>query len=59
MLFERSHLGRAFGLGKGWRGRLFAWIAIGAPAFWLFHPPFVQNVILPMLQVIGTCGEKL
>ena len=53
VLFERSRPGRALGLGRGWRGRAFSLIIIAAPAFWLFHPPFVNNVILPMLRAIG------
>ena len=34
---------------SGW---LFTMIVVAAPAFWLFHPPFVQRVILPFMQVI-------
>jgi predicted DCC family thiol-disulfide oxidoreductase YuxK len=50
---ERTSLGRRLGLGKGWRGWVFTGLATTLPAFWLFHPPFVRNVILPMLAVIG------
>jgi predicted DCC family thiol-disulfide oxidoreductase YuxK len=50
---ERSSLGRRLGLGRGWRGWLFTVLATAGPAFWLFPPPFVRNVILPMLAVIG------
>jgi alginate O-acetyltransferase complex protein AlgI len=53
VLFERTVLGRRLGLGKGFRGWLFTMVCAGGPAFWLFHPPFVTNVILPMLQAIG------
>jgi len=53
LLFERSPLGRRFGLGRGLVGRLFAFICVGGPVFWLFHPRFVTNVILPMLHAIG------
>jgi hypothetical protein len=53
VLLERTRFGRAFGLGEGFRGRLFMAIFAGAPAFWLFHPVFVRNVILPMLDFIG------
>jgi alginate O-acetyltransferase complex protein AlgI len=53
MLLERSEFGRAFGLCEGFRGRLFMAIFAGAPAYWLFHPVFVRNVILPMLDFIG------
>jgi alginate O-acetyltransferase complex protein AlgI len=49
---ERSRLGRRLKLGHGWRGRLFAWLCVAGPAFWLFHPPFVLRVILPFLKVI-------
>jgi hypothetical protein len=40
-------------LGQGLRGRLFALAVTAGPAFWLFHPPFIHNVILPMFQAIG------
>ena len=53
LIFERSSLGRALGLGSGWRGRLFALLVTAGPAFWLFPPVFVQRIILPMLQAIG------
>jgi hypothetical protein len=50
---ERSRLGRWLGLGGGWRGWLFTLVITAGPAFWLFPPPFVNNVILPMMSVIG------
>jgi hypothetical protein len=50
---ERSGPGRRLGLGHGWRGWLFMALVTAGPAFWLFPPPFVHNVILPMLGVIG------
>jgi len=53
VLIERSKAGRALGLGHGFRGWLFMLIFTAAPAYWLFHPTFVRNVILPMLQTIG------
>lgn len=52
-LFERSKAGRAVGLGHGLRGWVFTVIVAAGPVFWLFHPIFVRNVILPMLQAIG------
>ena len=54
VLFERSRTGRAFGLGHGGRGWLFMIIVTTAPVFCLFHPIFIQNVILPMLHAVGT-----
>ena len=35
------------------RSRIFTISITGVPAFWLFHPPFVQNVILPFIKEIG------
>jgi predicted DCC family thiol-disulfide oxidoreductase YuxK len=53
VLIERSRIGRTLGLGGGLRGRLFMFVFTLAPAYWLFHPIFVRNVILPMLQAVG------
>ena len=53
LVLERSALGRRLGLGAGIRGRVFAIIVVAAPAYWLFPPVFVRNVILPMLEAIG------
>jgi alginate O-acetyltransferase complex protein AlgI len=53
LLAERSRTGRALGLGRGWRGWLFTAILVAAPAYGLFHPPFVLNVVVPFLGVIG------
>ena len=53
VLAERSKCGRRLGLGHGLRGWLFVAACAGGPAFWLFHPPFIHNVILPMLNAIG------
>jgi hypothetical protein len=50
---ERSAWGRRLGLGHGIRGWSFVMVCAGLPAFFLFHPPFVRNVILPMLDAIG------
>jgi hypothetical protein len=53
LLAERSRSGRAMGLGHGWRGQLFTAAVVAGPAYGLFHPPFVLNVVLPFLDVIG------
>ncbi len=50
---ERTRLGRRLGLAHGWRGWLFTVVVVAGPAFWLFPPPFVRNIILPMVAVIG------
>jgi hypothetical protein len=52
----RSRLGQSFGLGRGWCGRLFALLALAAPALLLFHPPFVHRVVLPFMEVLGALG---
>jgi hypothetical protein len=53
MFAERSRAGRAIGLGHGWRGWLFAMVALALPAYGLFHPPFVRNIIVPFMQAFG------
>jgi hypothetical protein len=53
VLIERSRLGRTLGLGDGLSGRLFMFVFTLGPAYWLFHPTFIHNVILQMLQAIG------
>jgi alginate O-acetyltransferase complex protein AlgI len=53
LLLERSSAGRTLRLRGGWTGRIFAIIVVAGPAFWLFHPAFVQTVVLPFLRVIG------
>jgi hypothetical protein len=53
LLVERSRFGKRCGLGEGWRGRLFTALVVVGPAYGLFHPPFVSEVVLPFLDVIG------
>lgn len=54
VLFERSASGRRLGLGRGWTGRAFALAVIAGPAFLLFHPWFIHNVVLPFLAALGS-----
>ena len=49
---ERSRLGRELGLQKGLTAWIFLLIVTAAPAFWLFHPPFVSRVILPFMHAV-------
>ncbi|MCA9204916.1 MAG: hypothetical protein KDA59_17810 [Planctomycetales bacterium] len=56
MLFERSGWGRRIGLGRGWRGRLYAAVVLVTPAGWLFHEPFRDQVVLPMMRAIASLG---
>jgi len=53
LLFERSRTGRWLRLGGGLRGWIFTVVCVASPAFWLFHPPFIRQVILPFLRAIG------
>jgi predicted DCC family thiol-disulfide oxidoreductase YuxK len=53
VLAERRPLAKRFGLGRGVRGWLFTMACTAGPVFWLFHPAFISNVILPMLRAIG------
>ncbi|MGA7842107.1 MAG: MBOAT family protein [Candidatus Acidiferrales bacterium] len=49
---EHSGLGKRLGLGHGVRGWLFMAVVITAPVYWLFHPWFVQRVIIPFMHAI-------
>jgi len=49
---ERSALGRRLGLQQGATAWIFMLIVTAAPAFWLFHPPFVLRVILPFMRAV-------
>jgi hypothetical protein len=49
---ERSHLGRRAGLQHGLAGRAFMLLLTAGPMYWLFHPAFVQRVIVPFFQDI-------
>lgn len=51
--FEKSRLGRRWGLAAGMRGRLFALLMVGGAAPLLFHGPFVSRVVLPLLEITG------
>jgi hypothetical protein len=53
ILAERSRAGKQIGLGKGWRGGLFAMLLLVLPAPLLFHPPFVERIVVPFLGAIG------
>lgn len=50
---ERSSAGRKLGLGRGATGWLFTMLVLVLPAFGLFHPPFVRNIILPFMRALG------
>jgi len=50
---ERSRLGRRAGLHHGMCGWAFMLLITAGPVYWLFHPAFVQRVIVPFFQTIG------
>ena len=52
VLAQRSAYGRRLGLRGGIRGWLFTMMIVAPPAFWLFHPPFVRQVLLPFMRAI-------
>jgi alginate O-acetyltransferase complex protein AlgI len=53
---ERSRIGRAVGLGRGWVGWLFTGLVLLAPACLLFHPLFLRRVVVPFMAVLGARG---
>ncbi len=53
VLFERTAVAKRLGLGRGFRGWLFVAVVTLGPAFWLFHPPFVERVIVPLMRAVG------
>lgn len=53
LVLDRTRFGRRIGLARGLRRRFFTIAITAVPAFYLFHPPFIRNVILPMLNAIG------
>jgi hypothetical protein len=52
VLVERSRIGRLLRLQGGFSGWAFMAVVTAAPAFWLFHPPFVLRVALPLMHAI-------
>jgi predicted DCC family thiol-disulfide oxidoreductase YuxK len=53
VIAQRSEIGSRLHLRDGGRGWLFTMLIAAGPAFWLFHPPFIRNVILPFMKAIG------
>jgi alginate O-acetyltransferase complex protein AlgI len=53
VLAERSLAGKRLQLGHGMAGWAFTMIVVAGPAYWLFHPPFVRQVIVPFMKAIG------
>jgi predicted DCC family thiol-disulfide oxidoreductase YuxK len=57
--WERTPFARWCGLGRGRRGWLFTLLVVAGPVDFLFHRPFVLNVMVPFFQVIGALGKVL
>lgn len=53
VIAQRSSIGKRFRLRQGHRGWIFTMLFTAGPAYWLFHPPFVERVIIPFMQAIG------
>jgi hypothetical protein len=53
ILFERSRLGKSFGLAHGLRGWLFTAVALLLPVRLLFHDPFVTKIAVPFMAALG------
>jgi hypothetical protein len=53
LLAERTQAFKRLGLGSSWGGRLFTALVLIGPAPLLFHPPFVERVIVPFLATVG------
>jgi len=50
LTLERWSVRRGVPLGKGVFGWCFALVFVLGPVVWLFHPPFVNKVILPLIS---------
>jgi alginate O-acetyltransferase complex protein AlgI len=53
MLLERSAAGQRRGLARGAVGRVFTFAVLVAPVYCLFHPPFVERIVLPFMRTLG------
>ena len=54
LFVERSVFGRRLGLGAGFRGWLFVACATILPVYLLFPPAFVEQIIVPFLESVGS-----
>ena len=52
VIFERSAIASRAGLQRKLPSRLFTLIVAAAPVYWLFHPKFVERVILPFMHAL-------
>lgn len=60
MLAQRNRAAKTVGLpAHRFHAWLFTVLVAAGPAFFLFHPPFIHRVILPMLDAIGAFTKAL
>ncbi len=52
LFVERTRFGKRIGLGRGLIGWLFAVVVVVAPAGLLFHGPFIEHVVIPLVRAI-------
>jgi Membrane bound O-acyl transferase family len=52
VIFERSKAAVRMRLTRDFRGQGFTLLVTAGPVFWLFHPSFVQRVIVPFMRAI-------
>lgn len=57
VLMEKSRPGVRAGLNRGLGGRIFAAAFILAPLVLLFHPPSIENCMLPMMKTLGALPQ--
>jgi D-alanyl-lipoteichoic acid acyltransferase DltB (MBOAT superfamily) len=53
ILLERSAIGQSIGLARGVRSRIFVLLLLVLPTPILFHPPFVNRIVIPFMQALG------
>jgi Membrane bound O-acyl transferase family len=53
VFIEKSEFGIRSGLNRGFRGWLFAAAFILIPLVLLFHPPSIENSLLPFMKAVG------
>jgi Membrane bound O-acyl transferase family len=59
ILFERSKFGKHIKLGNGALARIYCHLVLILPMGLLFHQPFINVVVVPMLKAIGNIGVVL
>lgn len=52
VIFERSSVAARIGLQRQVPGRIFTLLVTAAPVFWLFHPLFIERVVIPFMHAI-------